>query len=372
VSDAAQERRIAFIGTVGVPNRYGGFEAFLEHCGPTIAGLGPRVTITCFKGAYEDRSAAYRGVHRVFVPIPANGALSVLHDLCAFAMVFPRSTHIVVLGVSGGPWFPMFRLLCDAFGKTLVVNVDGVEWMRGKFSAGKRRLLKWFDEFAQRCSHVVIYDNAALRPFLSPGARRKSHMIAYPGDHVLRVNGAVAHRRWALTICRIEPENNVSMLIQGALASRLERYTVIGNWRGSSYGRDLRARYADEPRLRLMDPVYDPVALAEHREAAGVYLHGHSVGGTNPSLVEMLFYDSRILCFDVAFHRETAGDCAEYFQDAAMLASLLDAPRGRDGSRLGLRHRYSSTAIARAYLAAMTAGPSATPPEAGDASPSSL
>lgn len=345
--------RVAFIGTAGVPNRYGGFEAFLEHCGPEIARHCDEVIVTCDASLYVDRSPRVGGMRRVFLPVRANGALSVLHDLVAFLAVFPRASHVVVLGVSGGVWFPLFRLACDLGGRRLLVNVDGVESRRGKHGPVKQRLLQGFDALSQRFAHGVVYDNAALLPWIAPAARAKAVEIAYPGDHVLRT-GAQREPRTALTICRIEPENNVELLLQGAQRSSLARYTVVGNWAHSAWGRALRARYAGDPRLELLDPVYDPAALAALRERCTHYLHGHSVGGTNPSLVEMLFYESDLLCFDVPFHRATAGDCARYFRTADELASLLVAPAPVDGAQRALqRARYTRSRIAAGYLAAM-------------------
>lgn len=344
---------ISFIGSAGIPNRYGGFESFLEHCAPTIAARGIPVIVTCDARLYPDRSPDFQGVHREFLTVSANGASSVLHDALAFVRVFSRSRQIVVLGVSGGLWFPLFRALCSLTGKRLVVNVDGVEWRRTKFSANKRRLLKVFDTLAQWFSHHVVYDNEALRDFLTESAKCKSTCIAYPGDHVLRVDHPNRKPRTGLTICRIEPENNLELLIDGALQSTLAEYTIIGNWNHSDYARSLRSRYAQEPRLRLLDPIYDPVQLAELRASCEYYLHGHSVGGTNPSLVEMLFYDCGILCFDVEFNRRTAGKGACYFKSAQDLRLALDASTTSSGDRTTLRSRYTASAIADAYLQAV-------------------
>lgn len=344
---------VGFIGSAGVPNRYGGFEAFLEHCSPALAAKISRVMVTCDAKLYNDHTLDFQGVERLFIGMPANGAWSVLHDLLAFFAVYHRSTHIVVLGVSGAPWFPLFRLMCALTGKKLLVNIDGVEWRRTKFGPIRRGLLRIFDAIAQECAHVVIYDNSFLKAFVLDRCLDKAVCIGYSGDHVIRVPGIHSDRFTALTVCRIEPENNLDMLIEGALLSRLEHYTVVGNWAQSEYGRELRARYATEPRLTLLDPIYDPRRLAVLRESCAVYLHGHSVGGTNPSLVEMLFYDCAILCFDVSFNRATAGDCAGYFSKAADIAILDMATLPASHNRYERRNWYTRSHIADQYLAAI-------------------
>jgi glycosyltransferase involved in cell wall biosynthesis len=349
--------RIAFIGSVGLPNRYGGFESFLEQCAPAFVRAGHETLVTCDASAYpDDRSADFHGVRRLFIGIRANGAMSILHDLVAFVAVFARATHVVVLGVSGGLFFPLFRLLCSLTGKKLLVNIDGVEWRRTKFSRSRRLILRAFDALAQLSAHVVIYDNGALLPFVLAVARRRARLIGYSGDHVMREPSIERVPGTALTICRIEPENNIQLIIDGALASSvLRRYTIIGNWNGSAYGRELRDRYRAEPRLALLDPVYDQRILAQHRESCAMYIHGHSVGGTNPSLVEILFYDCAIFCFDCDFNRETAGDSARYFMNPEGLARLIDNPEAAASAaeRDTTRARFTRDAIANAYLDAM-------------------
>jgi glycosyltransferase involved in cell wall biosynthesis len=351
--------RLAFVGSAGIPNRYGGFESFLEHCGPVIAKNIKSTIVTCDASLYRDNlSSEYFGVKRVFLGVRANGVTSIVHDLIAFLRIYRSSSHIMVLGVSGGIWFPFFKLMCWLGGKRLGVNIDGVEWRRTKFSSNKQRVLRLFDYMAQRFSDVVIYDKAGLAPYVHSFANRRAVEIGYSGDHVLRLGGfPVADT--ALTICRIEPENNLDLMMQAALQSRLSRYTIVGNWNKSDYGRALRKRYQSESRLLLLDPIYDSTRLAQLRESCAIYLHGHSVGGTNPSLVEMLFYDCVLCCFDVVYNRVTANECASYFKNATELTQCINAVikaeviNGAQQARIALRAKYTSEVIAAAYLGAM-------------------
>jgi glycosyltransferase involved in cell wall biosynthesis len=183
----------------------------------------------------------------------------------------------------------------------------------------------------------------------------KSLCVEYSGDYAARANINPQGERPApdaLTICRIEPENNCDLLIEGFLRSSLKSYVFVGNWDRSEYGRTLRRRYADEWRLQLLDPIYDPVQLYGLRSSCSCYLHGHSVGGTNPSLVEMLFFDCEILCFDCSFNRATAGQAARYFSTAEQLAELLTTRAPPHTDRSVVRERYSTQAIVRKLLAA--------------------
>ena len=315
---------IAFIGTVGVPNVYGGFEAFLEACVPLLVKHGHRVTVSCDASRYADHNPYWNGSTRVFIHIKANGATSVFHDALAFFKVFLSSKNIVVLGVSAGIFFPIFRLLCLLTGKNLIVNVDGIEWRRTKFSLFKRMFLRISDAMAQIFSDKVIIDNEGLRPYLTASGKKKAIYVPYSGDHVLRLPYESATNDYdLLSICRIEPENNCDLLLEAFRNLGEGRYIFVGNWDSSEYGRNLRAKFKNTPGLTMHDPIYDINQLATLREGCKGYIHGHSVGGTNPSLVEMLFYDAPIAAFDCIFNRNTADADAEYFSNSTELTALM-------------------------------------------------
>jgi glycosyltransferase involved in cell wall biosynthesis len=290
----------------------------------------------------------------VFIPVRANGAQSIFHDLLAFFAVFWRVKAIVVLGVSGGIFFPLFRLLCALTGRKLIVNVDGIESRRKKFSVPKQCFLYWSDRLAQRFAHRVVIDNEALRAFLDPTVQACAVLIAYPGDQVMRgarIPNVLRSGNQCLTICRIEPENQCHVLLEAFAQIGHGRYIFIGNWDMSEYGRQLRQQFGGVPGLEMRDPLYDKTALSDLRENCDYYLHGHSVGGTNPSLVEMLFYDCVILAFDCAFNRCTAGDAINYFTDTDTLAAHLRCP-AHDVERADrgvVRQQYTQTKICENY-----------------------
>lgn len=349
------KRRIAFIGSVGVPNIYGGFEMFLETCAPIFVNYFERVYITCDKSRYSARDAWWSGARRIFIPLRANGMQSVLHDLFAFFAVFWRVEIIIILGVSGGLFFPLFRCVCAITGKKIIVNVDGIESRRAKFSNAKRLFIFISDKLSQLCAHGVVIDNEALRKFLDPCIQARAEMIAYPGDHVIRkltnsakkTNGGIN----LLTICRIEPENQCHILLEAFRLLGKGSYTFVGNWDSSEYGRTLREKYISVSNLTMSNPIYDSQELAILRENCDCYLHGHSVGGTNPSLVEMLFYDCYILAFNCEFNRSTAGDAIEYFDNLEMLYTKLGEFRPHTMvDRTKCREKYTRYQICMGYI----------------------
>jgi glycosyltransferase involved in cell wall biosynthesis len=356
-SAADQKKRIAVIGSAGIPNRYGGPEAFAESIAPVLAAQGFEVIVTCDRSKYPDRQGepdVFRGVRREFIGVNANGARSILHDLLAFLRVANQADYILALGVSGGIFFPLFRLICAFSGARLLVNIDGVEWRRDKFNVIAKIVLLLSDWLAQRFAHVIIYDNDALLDYVRHP--RKAACVEYIGDQALLPKAGAPRTDaapFALTVCRIEPENNCDIIIQGFLKSSLASYVFVGNWDRSEYGRELRRKYASEPRLKLTDAIYDPKVIFELRQNCSAYLHGHSVGGTNPSLVEILFFDCQIFCFDCSFNRATAGAAVHYFADPAQLGRCIDAERGPVPDRSAVRQKYSTQAIVDRLQAAL-------------------
>lgn len=342
---------VAFIGSCGIPNTYGGFEAFLEAVCPALSQFGKNVLVTCDPSKHNDCSEIYQGVHREFIDIRANGWRSTLHDLVAFLSVYRQAQTVYVLGVSAGPFFLLFRLLSMLTRTRLVVNIDGIEWRRGKFKLPVKCVLWIYDYLAQLCANTIVYDNLALLVYVKKPFRRKSVLLAYTGDHVVRMPEVETIPNTALTICRIEPENNIEELIIGALNSLIINYTIIGNWANSEYGVNLKAKYASHKKLTLLDPVYDRYAIARHREAAAIYLHGHSVGGSNPSLIEMLSYRCKIICKDCAFNRETAASDANYYNNSDQLVELINELIDSPVAQRSLQERYTTKSIVNAIVA---------------------
>ncbi len=356
----AEPPQIALVGTVGVPARYGGFETLAEQLARHVHPDAARLTIYGQKSAYTtaEREGGFAGHQRRFLPLCANGVQSMLHDALALLDVALRRKPdaLLVLGTSGAWMLPLVRVIRPEM--RIVANIDGLEWRRDKFGSGARRLLKALEWCAVKASHAIIADNGGLLPIIRALHGIEPVTIAYGGDHVdvppadWWGEGEAPAGHW-LAVARVEPENNSAMIIEAAqLAGK--PLVFVGNWNANAYGRALKARYAGQPGLMLMDPVYDAARLNRLRQGALGYVHGHSVGGTNPSLVEALFGTDRVLAFDCVFNRATLDDAGGWFGSAETLAALMAA----DGSgriapdRLAaLRLRYRWQSIADAYLA---------------------
>src|SRR6218665_2563015 len=277
-----------------------------------------------------------------------------VHDMLAMvhATWVARVDTLLVLGYSGAWFLPLVRLLRPRM--LVVTNIDGMEWRREKFGKGARTLLRGLEWFATRFSQRVIADNAALVELARQLHKIEPRLIAYGGDHTLVSPKTFMELApgYHLAVARIEPENNCHLILAACAAAQVPM-VFVGNWGASAYGRALKVRYADAPTLTLLDPVYDLGKLAALRAGAIGYIHGHSVGGTNPSLVESVFHTDKLLAFDCVFNRSTLGNAGAYFDSEAALISLLrDENAGRvSGTELGaLRQRYRWVQIVDSYL----------------------
>lgn len=357
-------RRYAIVGTVGVPGTYGGFETLAENLVRYHAAQGRAevLAVYCEAAAYPDRPARFLSAELRYVPLKANGVQSIPYDIWSLCHAVWRGTDVILLlGVSGALALPLLRLVSRA---RIVTNIDGIEWKRDKWSGLAKSVLRLSERLAVRWSHAVVADNQAIAEHVQASYAARCEVIAYGGDHALATAPADEAVRglpelYALALCRIEPENNVAMILEAFAAMPDRALVFVGNWDKSEYGRTLRARYGDKPNLYLLDPVYEPARLRRVRDGAWLYVHGHSAGGTNPSLVEMMQFGVPVVAHGCAFNRYSTEHGALYFETVAELQAVVggldDDTAVAVGERMGeiARRRYTWAEIGRAYFALM-------------------
>lgn len=377
-----QNKKIAILGTVGVPANYGGFETLAENLVKYHAATssGDKLTVYCSSRVYPVRPFSFLSARLHYVPLNANGVQSIPYDIWSlFSAVWNRNGVILLLGVSGAIALPLVRLFSSA---RIITNIDGIEWRREKWQGWAKRFLRWSEKLAVRYSDEVIADNAAIAAYVKEAYGVDCHVIAYGGDHAVSVKGAPVDEyglpeSYAFSVCRIEPENNVQMVLAAFDELNAEvrvarqahheqpneqpgligHYLVmVGNWSNSEYGRALRERYAACANIKLLDPVYDLGKLKTLRSRAAFYVHGHSAGGTNPSLVEAMHFGKPVLAFDCDFNRSTTEDRALYFKDVAGLKNLLKTIDKAVGGEVGgnmaeiAKRRYTWNVVAAQYF----------------------
>lgn len=352
-----RKKRVAIVGSQGVPPQYGGFETLVDnivdHKDPSYV----EYTVFCSKPDMKTDLSNYRGCRLRYVDIHAHGVMSVPYDMVSMLKAVRGYDAILVLGVSGCVFLPLIRLLTRA---RLIVNIDGLEHKRDKWNRLAQRFLKLSLDSCVRWAHEIVSDNRGIQNYVRKNYNRDARLIAYGGDHALR-NVSVRRQRaildfygltpggYDLSICRIEPENNCHTTLE-AYADSSRAIAIVGNWHHSDYSRALYTRYKDLPNIRLILPVYDLDILYALRNNMHMYVHGHRAGGTNPSLVEAMFFGKPILAFDVVYNRETTENKAYYYSDKDSLFRLI-AREDLDGSGTTetARREYVWKKIAQQY-----------------------
>lgn len=366
-----QPLSIAMVGTRGVPARYGGFETAVEEVGRRLAADGHRVVVYC-RSAGGDADAQPRperhlGMELVHLPAArkrsletlSHSALSVLH------LLRHRTDAAFVFNAANAPLLPLVR----AAGIPVATHVDGLEWRRAKWGGAGRRYYRAAEALAVRWSDALIADAQGIAdyyrrefdaptelltygaPLIAPGGDRLAELGLEPGGY-------------HLVVARFEPENHVDVIVDGYRRSTARKpLVVVGS---APYADEYTARVhalADE-RVRFLGGVWDQDQLDQLYAHSATYLHGHSVGGTNPSLLRALGAGAAVLAFDVDFNREVAGQSGRWFTGPDDVAALVEAAEadpattekaGRLARELAARYDWDDVAAGYGRLAARLA-----------------
>lgn len=340
------EEKLSIVGSVGVPASYGGFETLVENLLP----LPMQVRVFCSGKYYRERIEKYKGASLTYLPLDGNGAQSVIYDaLSMFRAGLYGSKRCLVLGISGAICFPIIRLFFPNM--KIAVNLDGIEWRRDKWQGLARSFLRFSERMAVKYADAIIADNKGIQLYLRNTYSRGSILIEYGGDHsVQNIDCDVEPGGYALAICRIEPENNIELIL-GSFEENKEEIIFVGNWDRSAFGREMRKRYGTSETVHLLDPIYDIAKLHELRNGCKFYVHGHAAGGTNPSLVEMMFFPRPIVAYDCIYNRETMEGLGYYFSNKESLSKILKQPSlyADPKVRQIAKSRYSWVVIKRKY-----------------------
>lgn len=323
--------RVAVIGTVGVPACYGGFETLVEQLILNKGREDIEYTIYCSAPSYSTRMEEFHGAKLCYIPLKANGMQSIPFDILSMIKAAPNCDVMLILGVSGCVFLPVFRLFSK---KKMVINIDGLEHKRDKWKPWVRRFLKYSERCAVRNGNTIIADNQGIADYVKNEYGLDSEMIPYGGDQAIMpvsrefvdktlTKYGVTAGEYAIALCRIEPENNVEMILEAFRHTPEIPLIFIGNWNNSEYGQRMRREYAGCKNISMNDAVYNQNVVNALRGNCRMYLHGHSAGGTNPSLVEAMFFGKPIFAFDVAYNRHSTEREALYFSDAASLHDMI-------------------------------------------------
>ena len=320
--------RIAIVGTRGIPAKYGGFETFAQEVSPLLVKAGYVVTVYCDKSELNNIPSEFNGVklRQLWTTKSRNPLLyyylSVYHGL--------KENDIIIVAGTGGSFFYFLNFFHR---KKIITNTDGIESRRAKWSFIKRRLIKLSEILAIRYSDYLIADSKGISQYLLDNypnlVGNKLSTIEY-GAPINNTLNSDYLRKYELTVndyflvvSRLEPENNLKMIIDGyKLTDNTKHLIIVGNIIMNDYVKSLLEYQSD--RVRFIGGVYNNDELSTLRTGAFAYIHGHSVGGTNPSLLEALGSSNICICHNNIFNREVTDNHQLYFSDANELKSRIE------------------------------------------------
>lgn len=321
--------KLAIIGDRGIPAAYSGFSTLTEQLATRLVNeYGFEVSVYCRGNYYNERPKKYQGVNCIYLPAPGGKSLeSIIHsNLSILHAVFCNYDLALVLDPGNAP----FVLPLHARGFPVIIHTDGMGWKRQKWSPLQKKYYKWSEWVSARLSHWLVTDSKAMQKYYLDEYKTSSSFIPYAGevgsgqDESILAEYEITKDNYYLCVARIEPDNNIDLLIREyRLAKSRKPLIVVGAARyNSQYGRAIASENDDH--VRCIGGVYDKDKLNALFANSYVYLHGHEVGGTNPSLLNAMHMSAAPVAMDVIFHREVLTDEGCFFSKKKdHLASII-------------------------------------------------
>jgi len=320
--------KIAILGTRGVPNNHGGFEQFAENFSVYLASKNHDVYVyNSHDHPYQDNK--FKGVNIIHAYDPEykiGTAGQFVYDLNCILDSRKRKFDVILqLGyTSSSVWF---RLLPKK--AIIVTNMDGMEWKRSKYSSSVRKFLMYAEKLAIKSSDFLISDSIGIHDYIVKKYDRESEFIAYgatvfnnPNEKVLTKYN-VKRNSYCVLIARLEPENNIETIVEGYHASDITHSLIIFGTL-NDFGEKLQIKYIDDKRIQFVGANYNQDDLNNLRFFSRYYFHGHSVGGTNPSLLEAMASNTLIIAHNNIFNKSILEDNAHYFDNSNDIIESLN------------------------------------------------
>lgn len=310
--------KIGILGTRGIPNNHGGFEQLAEYLSVYLVERGHEVFVyNIHTHPYKENS--WNGVniiHCYDLEHKIGTAGQFIYDLNCIIDSRNRDFDILLqLGyTSSSVWF---RLLSKK--QIILTNMDGLEWKRTKYTPLVRNFLKLAERWAIVSSDFLISDSIAIKSYLMDKYCRDSKFIAYGAnifgtpDKEVIMEYNIEPYNYNMLIARLEPENNIETILDGVVASNCNLpFLVIGKHE-TKFGNYLKDKFKSDNRIKFLGGIYNINHLDNLRYYSNLYFHGHSVGGTNPSLLEAMASNSLIVAHENPFNRSILEENAFYF-----------------------------------------------------------
>ncbi|TPE46131.1 DUF1972 domain-containing protein [Pontibacter mangrovi] len=345
--------KIAIIGTRGIPNYYGGFEQFAEYLSVGLIKKGHDVTV--YNSHFHPyKQSEWNGVKIVHCYDPEEKIGTAGQFIYDFNCILDSRKRgfdaILQLGyTSSSIWGKL--LPKDAM---VFTNMDGLEWKRTKFSPKVQKFLLKAERWAVKMSDYLISDSLGIKDYLHNKYKIDSTYIPY-GAHLFHdphisklAKYDVKPYNFNMLIARLEPENSIEVILDGVSdATDKKTFLIIGNHK-TKYGEYLKAKYKEVSNINFFGGLYDIEALNNLRYYSNIYFHGHTVGGTNPSLLEAMASSALICAHNNPFNRYILGEDSLYFTTREDVAEILNST-SKESSSTGLMVNHNRIKIEKYY-----------------------
>lgn len=338
--------RIGILGCRGVPNHYGGFEQAAGFISKGLAEKGHEVAVySSHNHPYQQKK--WNGVNIIHCYNPEyliGTAGQFVYDFNC--LLDARSRHFDVLLLLGYTSSSVWWTLYPA-GAVIISNMDGLEWKRSKYSRPVQQFLKWAEKLAVQYSDFHIADSIVIKQYLDQKYGINSKYIPYGaevgGGESSRFSGelGLTRQRYYLLMARLEPENNVELILDGFRNSRSDKQFVVIGDTGNKFGTYLVNKFKTDPRIRFAGSIYNKEKVHRLTSESAIYFHGHSVGGTNPSLLEAMASKAFIAAHDNPYNKAVLNGDASYFSNAEDVRMLIDAEQKRVTKMATIRQNFS-------------------------------
>jgi len=322
--------RIGILGTRGIPNNYGGFEQWAEHLSQGLVSRGCEVFV------YNSHNHPYKGkewngvsiLHKYDPEYKIGNSGQFIYDLNCILDSRKRNFDIILqLGYTSSSIWGWLLPRKNSF---IITNMDGMEWTRDKFSNKVKHFLKKAEKLGVYYSDLLIADSPVIKEYYDKHYNKPTHYIPYgitifTKEDVQKLTPYnIEPNNYHLLIARLEPENNIETIIQGVIKSKSSQPLLIIGDHNIPHGKYLYEKYHLENKIRFLGVIYEKGILDNLRFFSNFYFHGHSVGGTNPSLLEAMASSAVICAHNNPYNTSVLENNGFFFNTANDISKIID------------------------------------------------
>jgi glycosyltransferase involved in cell wall biosynthesis len=321
--------KLAIVGIQGLPNNYGGFETLSENLVKFLANKID-ITVYCSSVDLPTNAPTYNNAKLKYVAFSSHGAKGIIYDSIALLDAVRNNFDVIlILGFGTGLIIPF---LSKKYRKKIILNFGGLDWKRNKWGRLAQKTIRLCEKLLVCNSSLVVADNTKIQEYITKTYHKETVLIAYGGDHVKKLPYTIEHLKqypflkdkYAFIVLRIQSDNNIEMMLKAFVQTDKYPFVVIGNWKASEYGQKIKKAYQSYKSLILLDAIYDHEILDILRSNCYFYVHGHSAGGTNPSLCEAMYLGLPVFAYASGYNEETTHYQSLYFKNEYDLRKLIN------------------------------------------------